>query len=249
MLMRVCFAFALLTGVPVVWAQPASSDSPPADEPAKPPPPPQKLQIGSVAGLPRPEGFVVQDLRSLEMRTATPLKQTYKAPMQMPFQRQPVPLAKYERVIGDEELSVSPVELLAEKLVERYGDKLAGKRLVVHEFSYQLEHVVNKPQGMTYTVVPGGGVGLAAALAMSVIGSAAGTAMLQGKGIDVKLNVKLDAELDGKRVEARELPMALSGEDAPARVTRYAVEKFIWLLEMPAAEPEKKEPAEPVKKE
>jgi hypothetical protein len=119
----------------------------------------------------------------------------------------------------------------------------------VHEFSYQLEQVVNKPQGMTYTVVPGGGVGLAAALAMSVIGSAAGTAMLQGKGIDVKLNVKLDAELDGKRVEARELPMALSGEDAPARVTRYAVEKFIWLLEMPAAEPEKKEPAEPEKKE
>ena len=248
MLMRVCFAFALLTGVPVAWAQPASSDSSPADEPAKPPPP-QKLQIGSVAGLPRPEGFVVQDLRSSEMKTATPLRQTYKAPMAMPFQRQPVPLAKYERVIGDEELSVSPVELLAEKLVERYGDKLAAKRLVVHEFSYRLEQVINKPQGMTYTVIPGGGVGLAAALAMSVIGSAAGTAMLQGKGIDVKLNVKVDAELDGRRVEASELPMALNGEDAPARVTRYAVEKFIWLLEMPAAEPEKKEPVEPEKKE
>jgi hypothetical protein len=238
--MRTCFCLAV-----VLWVIPLAAWSQPAEAPKAP----EKLQIGAVAGLPRPEGFVVQDLRSPEMKTATPLKQTYKAPMQMPFQRQPVPLAKYERVIGDEELSVSPVELLAEKLVERYGDKLAGKRLVVHEFSYQLEHVVNKPQGMTYTVVPGGGVGLAAALAMSVIGSAAGTAMLQGKGIDVKLNVKLDAELDGKRVEARELPMALSGEDAPARVTRYAVEKFIWLLEMPAAEPEKKEPTEPEKKE
>jgi hypothetical protein len=222
----------MVAGAPIAWAQP-----------------PAKLQIGALAGLPRPEGFAVQDMRSTELKTASPFKQTYKAPMQMPFQRQPVPLAKYERVIGDEELSASPVELLAEKLVERYGDKLAGKRLVVHEFSYRLEQVVNKPQGMTYTVIPGGGVGLAAALAMSVIGSAAGTAMLQGKGIDLKLNVKVDAELDGKRIEARELPMTLSGEDGPARVTRYAVEKFIWLLETPAEEPETKEPAEPGKTE
>jgi hypothetical protein len=245
MLMRVCFAFALLTGVPFAWGQPASSDSPPADEPAKPPPP-QKLQIGSVAGLPRPEGFAVQDMRSAELKTPSPFKQTYKAPMQMPFQRQPVPLAKYERVLGDDELSASPVNLLAEKLVERYGAKLSGQRLVVHEFSYRLEQVINKPQGMQVTVVGGS---LAGALAMSVIGSVAGTAMLQGKGIDLKLHVRIDAELDGKRVEASELPMALGGEDGPARVTRYAVEKFIWLLEMPAAEPEKKEPAEPEKKE
>jgi hypothetical protein len=230
--MRTRFCLAV-----VLWVIPLAAWSQPAETPQAP----DKLQIGAVAGLPRPEGFVVQDLRSSEMKSATSLKQTYKAPMAMPFQRQPVPLAKYERVIGEEELSVSPVELLVEKLVERYGHKLAGKRLVVHEFSYRLEQLVNKPQGMTYTVIPGGGVGLAAALAMSVIGSAAGTAMLQGKGIDLKLNVKVDAELDGKRVEARELPMTLSGEDGPARVTRYAVEKFIWLLEAPAEEPEKKE--------
>lgn len=240
MLMRVCLAIALLAGAPVAWAQPVSADSPPVEEPPKPPPPPQKLPIGAVAGLPRPEGFVVQDLRSAELKTASPFKQTYKAPMAMPFQRPPVPLAKYERTVGDEELNVSPVDLLAEKLIEHYGGKLAGKRLVVHEFSYRLEQMVNKPQGMTYTVIPGGGVGLAAALVMSVIGSAAGTAMLQGKGIDLKLHVKVDAELDGRRIEARELPMTLSGEDGPARVTRYAMEKFIWLLEVPA-EPEKKE--------
>jgi hypothetical protein len=234
MLMRICFAVALVAGVPAAFAQPASSE---------------KLQIGSVAGLPRPEGFVVQDLRSSETKTATPLQQTYKAPMAMPFQRPPVPLAKYERLIGEEELSVSPLDLLSEKLVEHYGDKLAGKRLVVHEFSYRLEQLINKPQGMTYAVIPGGGVGLAAALALSVVGSAAGTAMLQGKGIDLKLNVKIDAELDGKRIEVRELPMTLSGADGPARVTRYAVEKFIWLLETPAEEPEKKESAAPEKKE
>jgi hypothetical protein len=153
MLMRVCFAIALVAGVPAAWAQPALSDSLPADEPAKPQPP-QKLHIGAVVPLPRPEGFMVQDLRTPETKTATPLKQTYKAPMAMPFQRAPVPLAKYERVIGEEELSVSPVDLLADKLVEHYGDKLAGKRLVVHEFSYRLEQVINKPQGMTYTVIP-----------------------------------------------------------------------------------------------
>lgn len=223
------------------WSQPTSADSAPPAEQPEAPKPPEKLQIGALGSLPRPEGFVVEDLRSAEQKAASPFKQTYKAPMAMPFQRQPVPLARYERVIGEEELSASPVELLAEKLVEHYGGKLTGKRLVVHEFSYRLENVVNKPQGMTYTVIPGGGVGLAAALAMSVIGSAAGTAMLQGKGLDLKLHVKIDAELDGRRIEAREQPMTLSGGDGPARVTRYAVEKFIWLLEMPAAEPEKKE--------
>jgi hypothetical protein len=57
----------------------------------------------------------------------------------------------------------------------------------------------------------------------------------------LKLNVRIDAELDGKRIEVRELPMALSAEEGPARVTRYAVEKFIWLLETSAKEPEKKE--------
>jgi hypothetical protein len=235
--MRVCFAVALVAGVPVAWAQPGLSDSPPADEPAKPQPP-QKLQIGSVAVLPRPEGFAVQDMRSAELKTPSAFKQTYKAPMQMPFQRQPVPLAKYERVLGDDELSASAVELLAEKLVERYGAKLAGQRLVVHEFSYRLEQVINKPQGMNVTVIGGS---LAGAIAMSVIGSVAGTAMLQGKGIDLRLHVRIDAELDGKRIEVRELPMALSAEEGPARVTRYAVEKFIWLLETSAKEPEKKE--------
>jgi hypothetical protein len=73
----------------VLWVIPLAAWSQPAEAPKAP----EKLQIGAVAGLPRPEGFVVQDLRSSEMKTATALKQTYKAPMQMPFQRQPVPLA------------------------------------------------------------------------------------------------------------------------------------------------------------
>ena len=236
--MRTRFCLAV-----VLWVIPLAAWSQPAETPQAP----DKLQIGAVAGLPRPEGFVVQDLRSSEMKSATSLKQTYKAPMAMPFQRQPVPLAKYERMIGEEELSASPLALLADKLVEHYGDKLTGKRLVVHEFSYRLEQLINRPQGMAYTVIPGGGVSLATALVMSAIGSAAGTAMLHGKGVDLKMHVKIDAELDGKRIEAREQPMTLSGEDGPARVTRYAMEKFIWLLETPAPEPAPEQ--EPEKKE
>lgn len=241
MLVRVGLAVALSVGASAGWSQPFSSNSAPPVEPMEAPKPPPKLQIGAVAGLPRPEGFALEDLRSAEMKAASPFKQTYKAPMAMPFQRQPVPLAKYERMVGEEELSASPLALLADKLVEHYGDKLAGKRLVVHEFSYRLEQLINRPQGMAYTVIPGGGVSLATALVMSAIGSAAGTAMLHGKGVDLKMHVKIDAELDGRRIEAREQPMTLSGEDGPARITRYAMEKFIWLLEMPAAEPEKKE--------
>jgi hypothetical protein len=55
-----------------------------------------------------------------------------------------VPLAKYQRNIGDAELNVSPVDFLAETLIERYGDRLKGKRLTVHDFSYVLEQVINK---------------------------------------------------------------------------------------------------------
>lgn len=74
--MRTCFCLAV-----VLWVIPLAAWSQPAEAPKAP----EKLQIGAVAGLPRPEGFVVQDLRSPEMKTGTPLKQTYKAPMQMPF--------------------------------------------------------------------------------------------------------------------------------------------------------------------
>ena len=146
MLVRVGLAVALSVGASAGWSQPFSSNSAPPVEPMEAPKPPPKLQIGVLAGLPRPEGFAVQDLRSAEMKAASAFKQTYKAPMAMPFQRQPVPLAKYERMIGEEELSASPLALLADKLVEHYGDKLAGKRLVVHEFSYRLEQLINRPQ-------------------------------------------------------------------------------------------------------
>jgi hypothetical protein len=219
LLRRVSLVAVFALGAPSAWAQPMISD-------------PGKLQIGVVSRLPRPEGFVVEDLRSAQMKTKSALRQTYKAPFS-PF-RQPVPLAKYERTIGDEELSASPVDLLAEKLIGRYGDALKDKRLAVHEFSYRAEEVVNKPQSLNYSSPPGGS--LATALALSVLVSVAEITLVQGKGIDLRLHVKLDAELDGRRIEVRELPMTLRADDGPARVTRFAIEKFLHLYDTAVAE-------------
>lgn len=158
------------------------------------------------------------------MKAATPFKQTYSAPFN-PF-KPPVPRAKYERNIGDNELGASPVELLAEKVVERYGGRLSGKRLVIHEFTYALEQVISKPQGMIFIPLD------PASAAIAVVGSIAGTAMMRGKGIDLKLSVKIDAELDGTRIEALERPMSLGmTEDAPERITRDAIEKFLYRFE------------------
>jgi hypothetical protein len=221
---RFCIAVVVMLGMASASGQPASADTAaPAEATQEEGKQSERLQIGSVLGLPRPEGFVVEDLRSAETRTASPFKQTYKAPFS-PF-KPPVPLARYQRTIGDTELNVSPVDLLAEKLIERYGDRLRAKRLTVHEFSYGLEQVINKHQGIVFIPLDPGSV------AIAIIGTAAGTAMMRGKGIDLRLSVKIDAELDGTRIEAVEPPMALGAEDAPMRLTRFAVEKFLYKLE------------------
>src|SRR5262245_54598264 len=243
MLRPICVGFALSMPLLAAWAQPTTYEPAPLEQPAPTPrempaKPIEMLRIGTLKGLARPEGFVVEDLRKPEAMAATPFKETYRAPFS-PFKR-PVPLAKYERQIAEGELSVSPVDLFAEKLIESYGDRLKGKRLTVHEFSYRLEQVINQPQGMNYVVIPGPGLSVATAVALSAIGSAAGTAMLQGKGIDLRLHVKIDAELDGKRIEAKEDPMNI-GADGPARNTRYAIEKFQYRYDPPSPEPESAE--------
>src|SRR5688500_5774719 len=220
---RICLAVVVTLGMASASGQPASADTAASAEATQEGKQPERLQIGSVAGFPRPEGFVVEDLRSAETRAASPFKQTYKAPFS-PF-KPPVPLARYQRTIGDTELNVSPVDLLAEKLIERYGDRLKAKRLTVHEFSYVLEQVINKHQGIVFIPLD------AASVAIAVIGTAAGTAMMRGKGIDLRLSVKIDAELDGTRIEAVEPPMALGADDGPVRLTRFVLEKFLYKLE------------------
>ena len=205
------------------------------DEPAPKPKEAERLKIGALAGLPRPEGFLIEDLRPPEAKATTPFQQTYKAPFN-PF-KPPVPLAKYERGVGDAEFNVSPIELLAEKLAERYGARLSGKSLKVHEFSYRLEQVINRQQGMIFIPLD------TASVAIALIGSVAGTALMQGKGVDYKLRVKIDAELDGKRIVAEERPMTLGGGDGPERLTRYAIEKFIYRFE-PEEKPAEEQPVE-----
>ena len=235
--LRICLAVVVSMAMASASGQPTPAESPAPAQDAEEHKPPDKLKIGSVAGLPRPEGFSVVDLRSAQMKAISPFKQTYKAPFS-PF-KPPVPLARYKRTMGDAELNVSPVDLLAEKLIERYGDRLKAKRLTVHEFSYVLEQVINKHQGIVFIPLD------AASVAIAVIGTVAGTAMMRGKGIDLRLDLKIVAELDDTRIEAAEPPMTLgagSGGDAPERITRFALEKFLYKFDTPAPEPT---PAEP----
>lgn len=226
----VVLAMALSAATPA-WAQ--VDRTPQQEEEAKPP---AKLEIGTLLGAPRPEGFVVEDLRIPESKAPSAFRQTYKAPFK-PFGRPAVPLARYERNVGEDEFSAPPIDLLVEKLVEQYGDKLRGKRLAVHAFSYVIEQNVNKPQGLMVIPLDAG------AVVFAVIASAAGTAIMSGRGIDLRLAVKIDAELDGTRIESAERGMDLNQVGAPARVTRYAIEKFVYRLNNAAAE------AEQVKKE
>jgi hypothetical protein len=225
---RACLALVLTLAAMSAEAQRREE----RDEPAPKPKEAERLKIGALAGLPRPEGFLVQDLRAPEAKATTPFQQTYKAPFN-PF-KPPVPLAKYERGVGDAEFNVSPLELLAEKLAERYGARLTGKSLKVHEFSYRLEQVISRQQGMIFIPLD------TASVAAALIGSIAGTALMQGKGVDYKLRVKIDAELDGKRIVAEERPMTLGGGDGPERLTRFAIEKFIYRFDEPPPEPEPK---------
>jgi len=217
MVPRICLALVLFAAV--VHARGERTENETEQKP------PEKIRIGVLAGLARPEAFIVEDARPDEMKVATPFRQTYKAPFS-PFS-QPVPLAKFQRGMGDAEFNVAPIDLLVEKLIERYGEELKGKRLKVHEFSYQLEQVVNKQQGVVFIPLD------PASVVIAVVGTAAGTALMHGKGIDLRLSVKIDAELDGQRIEAAELPVTMGMEDGPARVTRFAIEKFIYRLDQP----------------
>lgn len=198
----------------------------------------ERLKIGSLAGLARPEGFTVEDLRSPESKAKTPFTQTYKAPVH-PFRRT-LPLARYVRSIGDAELNVSPVDLLVEKLLERYGDRLAGKTLKVHAFAYSLEYAVNQPQGMVFVPLDPG------AVAFAIVGTVAGTALMQGKGIDTKLRLNIEAELDGKRADAFDWPMTVVDDGAAERLTRFTIDKLLREFEAPAAEekPAEEKPVE-----
>jgi hypothetical protein len=152
----------------------------------------QRLDIGSLSGLKRPDGFVVEDLRTEAMKTPS-REQTYRRPFQ-PFKITTGPVAKYRHNIGAEAFNISPVDLLAEKLIQRYGDRVAGKKLVVREFSIAILETIERDSVMTpYSP----GVSPGAAVAGAVLGNALVQA-IHGPGRSSRLEVRIVAELDGK---------------------------------------------------
>lgn len=193
----------------------------------------EKLQIGSLAGLKRPDGFVVQDLRTEAMKTSS-REETYRRPPPNPFQWSKGPFARYRNNVGDAQLNVSPVDLLAEKLIERYGDKLAGKKLVVREFSFIAQETIDQPQ--SFMVIPLD----AASLGAAVVGSIVGTAVLQSGsgGRSSRIEVKIVAELDDKPFTGSDyLGIGRnSDKDIVARIVNGALDHAFRDFEQPKAE-------------
>jgi hypothetical protein len=192
---------------------------------------PLRLVIGAVKGLPRPENFVVEDLRSGAMKTPA-RKQTYRRPAPALFGRAVSgPLARYERVIGDTELNVSPLDLIAERFIERYADKLKGYRLSVREFSFVIQESIDKPQGLV--VIPLD----PASIAIAVVTSIAGTAFMQAlsPGRSARLQVTFTAELDGKRVTGSDFGsiVAETINDMPAKIVSQALDNAFYHFDNP----------------
>jgi hypothetical protein len=192
---------------------------------------PLRLVIGAVKGLPRPENFVVEDLRSDAMK-APSRKQTYRRPAPALFGRAVSgPLARYERVVGDTELNVYPIDLIAERFIERYGDKLNGNRLSVREFSFVIHESIDKPQGLV--VIPLDPASIAIAIATSI----AGTGLMQtlSPGRSARLQVSFTAELAGKLVTGSDFGSVVAEtiNDMPAKIVSQALDNAFYHFENP----------------
>jgi hypothetical protein len=210
----------LVGGAHVAWAQSAGS----------------QLFIGSLSGVKRPDGFTVEDARAEAMKISS-RQQTYHRPA---FTLGNAPAARYRRNFGDKELSAAPVDLLAEKLVERYGDKLKGKKLTVEEFSVVTEETVTRQGGGT-AYVPGISVGAAVAAS---IATAALLQSLAGPGTSVSLKVSIAANVDGKRLEGSDFGSITSRSplDAPAKIVEQALDIAFYHFEQAEAADTSQEP-------
>jgi len=188
----------------------------------------KKLVIGTVVGHKRPDGFVVEDLRAGMMKKSE-RRQTYKREY-APFRVQRGPFAIYETNVGDTDLNVSSIDLFAEQMISRYGDKLTGKRLLVREFSFTLKESVDKPQGVYF--IPLG----PAAVGAAIIGTIVGTATMQAMGgRSLSLVVKINAELDGKRFESSDYGSVIpeTVDERPANIVNGALKYGFYKFELP----------------
>jgi hypothetical protein len=193
----------LFSALHAAWAQAPDGDRAPV-----------KLKIGVLTGAPRPEGFVIEDLRSGAEKAGWSGEISRRSSVRGP-------LIKFKRNIGEAEMNVAPMELLADKLAERYGDKLRGKKLVVREFSlaaygegYQVPTVVAIPLGRDV-------VGAA------IVGTVITNVILQSMATPrtTNLHVTIDADLDGKEFYAQEIG-SLPAENPDAKVLRMMEDFF-----------------------
>ncbi len=199
-----CAAFLLAGAIHGAWAQGQ-------DEEKKAQ---AKLNIGTLAGLPRPEGFVIEDLRAGMTKFASYYEISRRSSVRGP-------LIKYKRTIGEAELNVAPMDLLAERLIERYGDKLKGKKLVVREFSLAAYGEGYQPPTVIAVPLSSGAVGAA------VVGTLIGNVLLRSMATarTTNLHVTVDAELDGKEFSALEIG-SLPVENPDARVLKIMDDFF-----------------------
>jgi hypothetical protein len=210
---KTCLTFALTLAASTVWSQSDQRmEEPPRSE--------QKFIIGALSGLKRPDGFIVDDLRADAMKTSS-RKQTYRREFN-PFRFYRGPLAMYESNVGDADLNISPVDLLVEKMIARYGDNLKGKRLVVRGFSLTIKESVDKHQGIV--AIPGD----TASIGIAILVTVAGTAMIRahGPGSSLSLEVKIEAELDGKPFQGSDYGsiIAKAVDERPANIINGALE-------------------------
>jgi len=164
-----------------------------------------KIFIGALSGAARPEGFVVEDARSAAAKTGS-REQTYERPFT--FGRGP--LAKNLRSFGDDELNVPPTDLLADRLVAQFGDKLKGRKLVVKEFSVAAE---TTDERATPNYRPPTGGNPVAATSTTVTGNPLVYAAAGPNGT-IKLQLKLVAELGGRPLQGADTT-AMFSRDAP----------------------------------
>jgi len=164
-----------------------------------------KIFIGTLSGAARPDGFTVEDARS-EATKKVAREQTYEKPFT--FGRGP--LAKYLRYFSDDELNIPPIDMLADRLVAQFGDKLKGRKLVVKEFSVAAE---TTDERATPNYRPPTGGNPVAATSTTVTGNPLVYAAAGPNGT-IKLQLKLIAELGGKPLQGADTT-AMFSRDAP----------------------------------
>jgi uncharacterized protein len=182
--------------------------------------------IGELSGIKRPEGFTVEDARAPRSRETWRL-QTYQ---RGPFTVGRGPQAKFRANVGDIDLNVSAVDLLADKLTEQYGHKLKGRKLVVRELTLAYETTVSR----SMTPVGVGSLGEA----LVVIAADLALQSFLPRGDEVRLEVKLEAELDGKRLAGGDAGTVFPKDsfEAPSRLMASALERALYRFEQEEAE-------------